>query len=185
MGDITEQREIADYRQLIEELARKSMNQRVSNGQPQHAAILLETMLKRARESVRIFTGELSPEAYDAPGLVEAALQFVGKHGSRLRILLQERHTREWTMGRPLVKSVDVNKANLCGTLEVRCATGAYAGPAAHHFAVMDEQGYRFEHDHSKMRATANFNEPKVARSLITAFDLAFGIAVPLLVVPA
>ncbi len=173
-----------EYRKLIEELASKSINQRVSNGQPLHAGILLETMLKRARSRVCIFSGNLDPAAYDQPGILDAVVQFMRRSGARLRILLQETQARELLMQKPLVRILDENKATAMGVTEIRCAKGPYSTPRAHHFSVMDDHAYRFEVDHAKMQAFANFNEPKVAKDLLTAFDQAFDIAVPMLLIP-
>lgn len=176
--------EAAEYRKLIEDLASKCVNQRVSNGQPLHAGVLLETMLKRARACVSIFSGNLAPAAYDQPGVVEAASQFMQRGGAKLRILLQETQSRDSLMERSLVRSLDQIKTKARGTLEIKCAKGVYSTKKAHHFAVMDDHAYRFEVDHEKMQAFANFNEPKVAKDLLAAFDQAFSMATPTLLIP-
>jgi hypothetical protein len=166
--------EAQDYRQVIERLAAGRISQRIPNGVPAHASILLEAMFKHAQRDVRIYSGKLSADTYDQNELVMAAKRFLGRRGTRLRILLQEQEStvveRKFIQA---LKSVD----GACGEFELRTATGVYATDRAKHFAVMDECGYRFETNHEETKAVANFNEPPMAQELISAFDRAFEIA--------
>lgn len=169
----TEDQATQEYRAMIERLSSERTNQRIPNGKPMHASILLEAMFRTGRDEVRIFTGELAPETYARPELINAARRFLQKPGRRLRVLLQKKKPLSWVNDVPLLR---VLKDGCGDSFEVRCATGAYASDAAHHFAVMDSRAYRFEHDHSGTKAIANFNEPAVAASLVAAFDAAFAL---------
>jgi hypothetical protein len=164
----------AEYRKIIQFLASGSVNQRIQNGKPVHAAILLEAMFSKARSEMRIFTGELSPQTYDYPELITAAKQFLKRQGGRLRILIQRASELEAIKDRPLVSALlsEGPRSNF----QLSFARGAYSADNAKHFAVMDDVGYRFETDHKNTRATANFNEPRFAADLISAFDRAFSI---------
>lgn len=165
-----------EYRQIIEKFAREHIPQRVPNGLPQHAAILLETMFKYAGAEMRIFSGELHEGVFGQPSMIDAVVGFIEKRYSSLRILLEKEKDDDWVRNHPLVKAISqVGEAH--GHAEIRCASGLYAGGKANHFAVMDNDGYRFERDHASCRAIANFNEPDVAKSLIQAFDVAFDLA--------
>ncbi len=163
--------DIQEYRQVIERLAAEGVSQRISNGIPVHASILLETMFKHADSEMRIYSGELSPKTYDRDELILAARRFLGRPGRRLRVLLQKGATD--LKDRKFIRAISDLGAS-CGTLEVRSARGVYETDAAKHFAVMDERGYRFEIDHAETRAVANFNEPVIAQELVSAFDRAF-----------
>ena len=167
---------VQEYREIIEKFARQRLNQRVPNGLPQHAAILIETMFKNAAAEMRIFTGELNKRVFGEPQAIEAALKFLSKPYAMLRILLQKDLSREEVLELPLVKSL--NKLNdLHGRVEIVSASGTYATDEAKHFAVMDNDGYRFEFDHENCKAVANFNDPVTAKELIEAFDSAFSLA--------
>lgn len=168
-----------EYRQLIERLAMGGVNQRIPNGVPLHASILLEAMFRHAKADIRIFTGVLSEKTYDYQGLIVAARRFLSRPGSRLKILLQKPQSKAQLEQRQLIRVLtDVGENR--GDLDVRCAQGVYATEAAKHFAVMDEQGFRFEIDHENTRAIANFNEPDLAAELTLTFDRAFSLGAEL-----
>ncbi len=169
---------IIEYRKLIEELAEKRANRRVPNGHPEHASILLETMFKRAEHDVRIYTGALNETVYGRPGLIEALKRFIARPGARLRVLLQDQHDAAWVKSQPMIKAL--YEKNRRDNVEVAVATGVYATNKAKHFSVMDDCGFRFEHDHSQTQAVANFNEPEIALELASVFDIVFGQAKPI-----
>lgn len=170
---------IAEYKKLIGRLAEKRVNQRVPNGLPEHAAVLLETMFSYAVAEMRIFSGDLHEIVFGKPPVLEAVSVFTSRPYSKLQILLQRPKDESWMGSHPLiVRMREIAQSNrVHGTFEIRNAAGSYASPKAHHFSVMDNDGYRFELDHDNTKAVANFNEPKVARNLINAFDEAFKIA--------
>jgi hypothetical protein len=167
------------YRRLIRRLADGAMNQRVRNGQPAHAAILLETMFRKAKADVRIYTGELSLPTYAEPDMIEEASAFLKRDDTCLRILLATPANQAWVQNHPFFAPI-LRNGQLPENMEVRCATGVYATPTAKHFAVMDDRAFRFERDHSGTKAIANFNEPGTAAKLIEAFDHEFGRARPI-----
>ena len=165
------------YRQFIERLADSQLDQRIPNGKPAHAAILFETMFKKAKDTVRIFTGDLLREAYGTQELLQSAKSAV-ERGVRVQILLQHKQDRAWMVAQPLIETV-MHNGRLPSNIEIRCAIEPYSN-SAKHFAVMDHVGYRFEVDHAHCKAFANFNEPGVASNLARAFDAAFSTAVGL-----
>lgn len=165
MSDVTE------YRSIIERFARERIDQRVPNGLPEHAAILLETMFANASAEIRIFTGELG-SVYGGERLIDTAKQFLSKPYSSLRILVQKGQTPQWAGQHPLLRGLSELPVPH-GKVIVQQAAGGYADGKAHHFAVMDNDGYRFELEHDTCKAIANFNEPKVAKDLMKAFDAA------------
>lgn len=176
-GQMAAQTELRSYRQLIEQLAQGGINHRIPNSIPAHAAVLLETMFRHAREEIRIFTGEMRPAVYGDSGLMDAARRFLLRPGACLRILLQTAREEAWLKEQPIVRACLAHAQP--GALDIRCANGVYATPVAKHFAVMDDRGYRFELNHDKTQAIANFNEPDAARKLVSAFDRAFAMATP------
>lgn len=178
VGEMTDTRV---YRHLMEQLARRRMNQRVSNGISEHASILFETMFRHAKEEVRIFTGELRPSVYGTPTLISAAKDFLSRTSTRLRILIEQPADVEALREHPLLRVLSESVPRVeRDQLKLRQAVGSYAQKGAKHFAVMDDCGFRFEIDHEATQAVANFNEPDVARELSVAFDSAFKMGLPL-----
>lgn len=167
------------YAEVIERLARQKVNQRISNSVPIHAAILLETMFRHAKDEVRIYTGELAPATYGHPALVREAKRFISRPGTCLKILLQRRQSEEWIEQHLFTRHL-LDTPSGFGVFEVRNAEGVYATDKAKHFSVMDATGFRFELSHDDTKAVANFNEPHVAQELSAAFDKAFEMATTL-----
>lgn len=164
-----------DYRRLIERYAASSVDKRVSNGLSAHAAILIETMFKTASSEMRIFSRDLNEEVFCSNEMIQAIVTFVAKPYSTLKILLEKKPDDGWSNSHSLLQSL--RKLDVHGTVEVMPAVGNYAAGKAEHFAVMDDDGYRFEFDHDNCQAVANFNESMVAKKLISAFDQAFELS--------
>lgn len=172
-----------EYRKIIQHLAAEKINRRIPNGKPAHAAILLEAMFTKADRDMRIFSRSLDESTYDNADLIDAAQRFLSRPATRLRILLQNRIDVSALKSHPLIKALSEMTAALTTAheqkLQIRFAEGAYSKDSAKHLAVMDDLGFRFEVDHDKTQAIANFNEPRVASELATAFDRAFMMAKP------
>lgn len=165
-----------EYRSIIEQLASAHTNQRVSNGLTVHAAILLETMFKNASAEMRIFSRELNEVVYGTDSMLDAVRGFISKPYSSLKILLERELTEEALETHSLIKALK-SVSGPHGSVEIIAASGNYSSGEVEHFAVMDNDGYRFEFDHDNTKAVANFNEPKVAKNLLKVFDQAVAFA--------
>lgn len=169
--------QISEYKKIVDRFASERINQRIPNGLYEHATVLLQAMFKNAAAEVRIFTGDLDQTVFGNPSLINSAKAFLrNKPYARLRILVQKEQNPEWLTSHPLVKAIQEIDGQK-GDFELRFAKGNYSTDDAHHFAVMDNDGYRFELDHEACKAVANFNEPEVAQALLGAFDKAFSCA--------
>lgn len=167
-----------EYREIIERFARDRVDTRVPNGTPLHASILIETMFNSATAEMRIFTRELDADVFGKAEIKKAVSKFISKPYANLKILLQRSQNEDWVKSHPLIKMLnEINVCGLHGKVEIRNAIGSYAKDDANHFAVMDNDGFRFELDHDKCKALANFNEVKTAKKLVQIFDQAFDIA--------
>jgi len=165
-----------EYRELIRRFANSRTNSRIPNGLPQHASILVETMLFNATAEMRIYTKELNESVYGAPEVQAALRKFLSKPYSSLKILLQDHRDQSWVSKHPMLQICEDFRHKFGhGAVMVKTAVGSYSR-GANHFTVMDNDGYRFETDHENCKAIANFNEPETAKKLIQVFDMAFGM---------
>ena len=176
MAKMSNESHVQEYRQIIEKFAAQRLNQRVPNGLPQHAAILIETMFQHAAAEMRIFSGDCNETVFGKPSTIAAVCNFLSKPYAVLRILVQNEKDQEWVDTHPLVTALKELESPH-GQVEIIAAEGVYSTDEANHFAVMDNDGYRFEFDHQNTKAVANFNEPEVAKELLSAFDSAFKLA--------
>ena len=164
-----------EYRTIIQRFAKDRVNARVPNGLPMHASTLLECMFENAAAEMRIYSGKLIQDVYSGDGIVKAAAKFLGRPYASLRILLQSPADRSELANHPLLAGL--SNITPRGSVIVRNAVGSYAKEEANHFAVMDNDGFRYELDHGKCEAIANFNEPDTAKILVQAFDAAFAFS--------
>lgn len=169
------------YEDILDELASKRVNQRISNGAPQNAIALLTTMFMYASDHIRIYSGHLDKSVYCDNKLIEAIRNFllVSKHS--VSILVQRPIDQPETHP-VLVLAREMADCESHGSLVIRNAEGNYSGAGIEHFTVMDGTGFRYEFDHEKKSAVANFNEPKTAGILASTFDTAFELSDDLVV---
>ena len=66
-----------DYMRIIDRCAENGENFVINNGNAMHAAYLLTKFFVRAKDQVRIFTGELFAEVFDDHDLIVAAVKFL------------------------------------------------------------------------------------------------------------
>lgn len=169
---------ISEYRDIIERFARDRVDARVPNGLPLHASILIETMFKSATAEMRIFTRELDTAVFGRDDIMAAVEKFIGRPYATLKILLQKPQDEKWAVDHPLVAKLNAfSQSSSHGSFVIRNAVGSYANNDANHFAVMDNDGFRYELDHDHCKAMANFNEPKTAKKLVEVFEQAFDIS--------
>lgn len=147
-----------DYRDLMERLASRLTDVRFLNGFPEHVPVFLETVFQHSRWTVRIFAKGF--EVLEDPRVQHELTQYIYRPGRSLKLLLQN----------PI--GVPNHLTQLIPHVEVRQAVGTYAQDHAKLFMVMDDCGFRFEHEPDQV--VANFNERKTCRQLIEAFDKAF-----------
>ena len=179
---------IEEYRKMIKRLAAGKVDARIPNGQPQHASILMETMFENATAELRIFTRDLNDLVFGGDEILKSALTFFSKPYSSLKILLQNNKNDDWTNQHSLLKEINRLNGSGClhGSVEIKNAVGSYAKDDANHFAVMDNDAFRYETNHDDCKAIANFYEPKIAKKLIHVFDSAFSLAKePILLIKA
>lgn len=162
------------YQQQVDDLAAEGKSFRISNRNVEHAAVLLDAILRTAEQEVRLFCGNLSESFYGQDRLKKALINYLHKPGSRLQILVQEKLPKNHVVLQALQPYID-NK------VEVRYIELTHK---VSHFAVLDRKGYRFEFTHHEanpalVEAVANFNEPDIASKLADQFDVLFSTAKP------
>lgn len=149
-----------EYRDAVTALATNKENRRFLNDSCEHAKLLAELMVGRAQndnEDTVIYSGELGKDCFN-----NALVTSQGK----VRILLDNKS------GNEIINSLP---ENVRARIEVRMTKH----PCDEHFFVSGNS-FRYETDHEKSTAVANFNEPETANKLKALFnnmwDQAIGI---------
>lgn len=141
----------------------------VSNGMPQHAAVLFEVFFKNAKQSMKIFCHHLDQEVFENPRVIEAAADAV-KRGVALDIIVQHEPKSPKFIQR--LTALDAKESIRMELIMDGAKTSSLISSIPQNFAVMDNRAYRLERDSSEMKATASMNAPQLAGSLVDLFNL-------------
>ena len=175
LGDKEMKKDIdPEYRNIIDRCADTGENFVINNGNATHAAYLLTKFFAKAKDQVRIFTGELFAEVFDNQLLIDAAVEFLSSDTHhKIVVAFQEKEGKEGKEGRVLkrnfVKELVTRPENV-GKLEIYSISLDLDGQV-NHFAVMDSIAFRYELDHDKKSAVANFGDQKNSNKLKQFFD--------------
>lgn len=148
------------YRDAVLRMIEIDGDQPISNGMPEHAAILYECFFAKAQKEVKIFCENLKNSVFGKSEVVENA-RLAMRRGVEFKIL-----TRKQPEDGPFF----VLAHSVVGTLRLL----GERVPANSNFAVVDGKRYRFEPDPTVYRAVACMNAPEISKKLSEFFDLLF-----------
>jgi hypothetical protein len=154
------------YRALILERLQARDGTPIPNGTIAHAALLVEAMFKNASDKIRILTGELNARVYGAPEIVAAARQFLADADHSLEIIFECEFNDNDAARHPLLAALGPGANVTLWRLEPKFRQAVTA-----HFALMDEDSYRYEADKTKDSAVAAFGDREFTESLIRLFE--------------
>lgn len=160
------------YKKIIDRCAESGENFVINNGNAKHAAYLLTKFFAKAKDQVRIFTGELFAEVFDNHDLIAAASKFLSSNANnKIVVAFQEEEGKDdRVLKRDFVKKLTTELPENFGKLEIYSIPLNLDGQV-NHFAVMDSSAYRYELDHNKKSAIANFGDQKNSSKLKQFFD--------------
>lgn len=160
-----------EYYKIIDRCAENEENFAIQNSATEHAAYLIKTLFKHAKEVVLIFTGNLHEDVYGRDELKEEAIAFLKKGPDKKLVIAYQKGTSETILQGSFLKAVtSVVDNEKTGKLEIwdACRTD---GMLENHFAIMDNKAFRYELDGEKRNAIANFNDEKYANILKSVFE--------------
>lgn len=164
------------YFDLIDRAAVDKTDLLITNGKPSHAVYLMFKFLETATERVLILTPNLKRAldgvyAYEDPKLANAAVDFLRKPNARLSILVgsdPDLDEGESINQHPFIARI-LEMSNT-PRLDVYMNTEGRMPRRDFHFMVMDQQAYRIETDTERVKALANFGDPKPIGTLSQFF---------------
>lgn len=153
------------YRDKIDRVITEASGEIVLNGSHDHAAIIIERMFSRAKESVRILTAKFDPRIYCDQETISAARKMLGDNSRCIKVLIEEPDATSQT-GNPYFEEL----ASV-GNLEIRVIPEILRAPISINFALMDEAGFRMEKDQTGTTAIVCFGNNEVTPRLKSLFD--------------
>lgn len=138
------------YRNTIDTLISREDGEVVLNGSTGHAAIVIERMLSRALDKMRILTRSLDPLIYCDDAVLRSALDFA-RSGKELLILIEEYSDSD-------IKENDLFvKLGKFSNVEIRQVPEDLRDPIQINFSLMDNRGFRIEKDERGATAIVSF----------------------------
>lgn len=144
---MTDGKSLQDYRALIQVMLDQKLQQRVANSCPSHASIVLEEMVRHAKESFVSLSNALSCDVW-TPSVV-AAIEYAGNHGIDITLVIEGKG--ETDIPQTLKKYTRVLPPNKDDRIHLT------------HCAAMDGTAYRIETDREKRKAFFCANDEALA----------------------
>jgi len=162
-----------EYRKIIEKLADSKENVEIPNSDAAHAALLIATFFRKAQKEICLFTNELHKSVYDNDEIRSNVVTFLNRPDTVLRIAYQRStYWEDICEQSPLLKFLLALPDNIIkGKLKIYNAS-KIPSDWARHFAIMDGEAYRYELNHQKRTAVANFGDAGNAKKLSEIFDV-------------
>lgn len=157
--------EMRAYRAMVAEIARAADGRVIVNRSEAHAAVVIEHIFRSAKNEIDILTGQLYEPIYSAPGVVQAAIDFLSSRPDGKVRIISEKPINE---SHPLIAAL--TKIRPSG-IDRRVMTEEMEKQTPFHFAVADERCFRFEPDKKSFEAYGQFGEPGLGAKLKTTFD--------------
>jgi len=143
------------YRNTIDTLISREDGEVVLNGSTGHAAIVIERMLSRALEKMRILTRALDPLIYCDAAVLRSALDFA-RTGKALLILIEEYNSSDLKEHDLFVKLAKFEN------VEIRQIPEDLRDPIQINFSLMDDRGFRIEKDERGATAIVSFGNKQM-----------------------
>ena len=155
------------YFEMIDRAVQADDHRIISNGRPAHAVYILCKFLEIARERMFICTGRLSRSfdgvmAYEEPGLVNRAVNFLRRGGHLGIVVLDELDLgpEQTARDHPLLKELSTADIG-SGDVKVSRYTRPLTGVRAYHFVVVDGQSVRLEVNTADAEAYVRLHDPE------------------------
>lgn len=166
-----------DYKKYIESLAVGSESIEFYNSGPEHAAIVLSTIFKTARQYVRVYCANMLSETVSNS---EDYLQAVDEFLDRVPVVANQNPPLQIIFSNPIedaFKRTPIYRIlwKHQAKVQIKCINREVGGikykgiPA--HFTCADDRMYRLETDIVNKKAFGNFNDPQGTIIIKNAFN--------------
>lgn len=163
--------DIVAYDEMVARLAAEKSTEMISNGCTSHAAVLIKHLFKSARQSVKIFSGNLDNCVYGQYEILTAAQQLL-ERGGHINIVVQQSPHLSPHSQPSLVDYLCSFDVSHPGNQQWSLAIGdAELQTIRNHFVVADDVAYRYETDVNTHEAMACFNDEVLSKDLALLFS--------------
>jgi len=163
-------KELDDFKLSVERLSEDHTNKVFFNEGQKHAAIVLENILRSAKNTLCIYSGSLAAEVFDEKNLLSIFQDRINEGDLKIHVLVDK--FVEEDKKSDTYKFIQANKK-----IKIYQAPGALRAMLKHifkdeicHFTVADNSSYRLETNTKEFKAACNFNDPVIGDRLAKIF---------------
>jgi hypothetical protein len=165
---------LEEYKNRINRLITENSGEIELNGSHDHASVIIDCMLARAQSTVRILSRTFDPRIYAKPDVVASARLFLGEQNRKCRVLVEE-ISPVWG------ENGFVALEKLFPNLEIKQVPESLRASVSMNFALMDDNGLRYEKDQNEASAFVMFGKKELTTDLSRLFDKLWGLSTPAL----
>jgi len=154
------------YENLVRAMIKTGDDKPVSNGKPEHAAIIYKLFFEFAVSKVLIFCKELNSSVFGDDRILMMAEKAL-ERGVTIRVITQGLQPQPSNFTKWLLEKA---KSGSCVSVKT-CKVGSPYASLPMNFALMDEKAYRYEANNDHVKAVACMNNPRITTELANFFD--------------
>lgn len=168
---------IQEYKDYINDLASKDLDEVFFNSSAQHASLVMETIFNKS-STINLFAGSLSGEVSGNDNYRKALFGFLDR-GGKIRLMLQSQKLDKQIPGyKPSIfKILHFFEILKPGSVQVRKGNFKVVegdSDDEFHFMTGDDLRYRIENNIDNFSATGNFNDKATVEKLNKVFEKVF-----------
>jgi hypothetical protein len=160
------------YLQKIEYLALNQVNENFFNSGSNHALIVLNTIVRYAKNHIKVFAGNLCTDISNDKEYIDNLRTFF-MNGGKMQVLLCDFNNDNNLSN----KNISAVFKDFSKNVTLKKTKNVVIMPSEKnpiHFTVADSKMYRFETDTVNKIARGNFNDTRNSKILETVFDKLF-----------
>ena len=155
------------YEKLVRSMLESGNSDEISNGKPEHAAVIFKLFFEFATAKVLIFCKDLNSSVFGDDRILMAAVKAV-ERGVSIRVITQSAEVQKNKFSDWLSKMAS---EGTCVSFK-KCLDSHHFVKLPANFAVMDEKAFRLEPNNQNIQAKACMNNPKLAKDLGSVFQV-------------
>lgn len=154
-----------EYRKRVHSAAIRRDGSPIYNASIEHARVVIETICLYTDGEMKILSGSLNPKVYGGYEVVSAALAYLRRSGSTMKILLEEKE--------PIVYQDNpfVHLLSMTNKVEFRFVPDNQQKRYKFHFLVSGCDSYRYEKNRDAPAAIGAFGHTVGGKVLCDVFD--------------
>lgn len=180
--------DLLTFKEAIRNLAELKSNFMFNNSNPDHAALVLTTMLEYSHKEFVIYDDNLSGDLANRENDFYYQLEGFVERNGRLKIVVDEVKDKESRIYQALVEMHKEHPERVSLRLASKDFQASVHELLIHgvkhkdlNFACGDSTSFRLEADRGERKALCSFNRPDVASVLVSTFDKKFNTCYVLL----